>query len=449
MRKKYTIDDVIESCEHLGWTLLDSEYKNLKGKLHFICNKHKNEGVQQTNYKNILRGYGCKSCSIENNRKKRRMSEKEMKSITEMHGFIYCGFEYIDGHLHIQYKCKNHIEKGIQHMPTGQMKKSSGKCKYCFGRDRTHEEFVEMMDKINPNIRIIGEYTKTNKTILCECKIDGHKWSPKINNLLVGQGCPICAYKKTKLRCTKTTKQFKNEIKNILPNIEIVGEYINSHTDILCRCKKCGKSWYTTPTSLLNAKIGCPSCVNISTSERCKKTKQQFEHELHNVNKNILVLGDYINRNTSILCKCTIHNILFNSKPTSLLDGHTKCKYCATSISSGERILYNILDNMSIKYETQKRFKNCIDIITLPFDAYLTEYNIAIEYDGEGHYYQINRTKDMNKNKIEFQKVIEHDKIKTKYCKDNNIPLIRIPYWEKRNMEYFLFDKFKKLGILN
>ena len=38
-----------------------------------------------------------------------------------------------------------------------------------------------------------------------------------------------------------------------------------------------------------------------------------------------------------------------------------------------------------------------------------------------------------------------HDAIKTQYCKDNNIPLIRIPYWERKNLECFLMDKIKEI----
>ena len=41
----------------------------------------------------------------------------------------------------------------------------------------------------------------------------------------------------------------------------------------------------------------------------------------------------------------------------------------------------------------------------------------------------------------------QRDQIKTQYCKDNNIPLIRIPYWEKDNMEQFLLQKFKELSV--
>ena len=34
-----------------------------------------------------------------------------------------------------------------------------------------------------------------------------------------------------------------------------------------------------------------------------------------------------------------------------------------------------------------------------------------------------------------------HDKIKNEYCKNNNIELIRIPYYEKENIYNILTDK--------
>ena len=38
--------------------------------------------------------------------------------------------------------------------------------------------------------------------------------------------------------------------------------------------------------------------------------------------------------------------------------------------------------------------------------------------------------------------------IKNDFCKRNNIDLIRIPYWEFDDLEYFLFDNLVKLGII-
>lgn len=47
-----------------------------------------------------------------------------------------------------------------------------------------------------------------------------------------------------------------------------------------------------------------------------------------------------------------------------------------------------ILDRYKINYEQEKTFKTCISDkgYLLPFDFYLPNYNILIEYDGEQHY---------------------------------------------------------------
>ena len=35
-------------------------------------------------------------------------------------------------------------------------------------------------------------------------------------------------------------------------------------------------------------------------------------------------------------------------------------------------------------------------------------------------------------------KVQYHDAIKNEYCKNHDIPLIRVPYWEKHNIKEFI-----------
>ena len=51
-----------------------------------------------------------------------------------------------------------------------------------------------------------------------------------------------------------------------------------------------------------------------------------------------------------------------------------------------------------------------------------------LEYDGEGHFFQVGNWN--------FEKQHQYDLIKNKYCFDNNIPLIRIPY----DAEYTIDD---------
>ena len=55
-----------------------------------------------------------------------------------------------------------------------------------------------------------------------------------------------------------------------------------------------------------------------------------------------------------------------------------------------------------------------------------------IEVDGEQHYRAINFFG--GEENLEYNQL--HDKIKSDYCKENNLPLIRISYIDLRNGQY-------------
>ena len=70
----------------------------------------------------------------------------------------------------------------------------------------------------------------------------------------------------------------------------------------------------------------------------------------------------------------------------------------------------------------------------LPFDFYLPQYNCCIEYDGKQHYLYGGFGNDL----LELMNIKYRDNIKTNYCQQNNIKLIRIPYWDFDNIEEIL-----------
>ena len=44
-----------------------------------------------------------------------------------------------------------------------------------------------------------------------------------------------------------------------------------------------------------------------------------------------------------------------------------------------------------------------------------------------------------------FKRRIENDEIKNKYCKDNGIELLRIPYWKRDEIENILVNRIKTI----
>lgn len=101
---------------------------------------------------------------------------------------------------------------------------------------------------------------------------------------------------------------------------------------------------------------------------------------------------------------------------------------CWKKYNIGVQKVISILQKNNIKYEQEKKYDTCVlpKGFKLPFDFYLPEYNILIEYDGEQHFkVAFGQTEE----KLILQK--QYDEIKNQWCKDNNIKLIRIPYYKK------------------
>ena len=191
--------------------------------------------------------------------------------------------------------------------------------------------------------------------------------------------------------------------------------------------------------NLLKSNGNCAYCIGRH------RTKEDLQKELNELHGNITIIN-YIDYSSPIKVKCNICGSEWKTRGVNLTQGHG-CPNCATS--KFELDVEKVLDKWKLSKTIQYRYNDCRDIIPLPFDFYLNEYNILIEVDGEGHYMPIRRG-SMTDNDAENQlrKIQYHDKIKTEYCESNHIILIRIPYWERDDIEYYLFNKLLKYNII-
>ena len=233
-------------------------------------------------------------------------------------------------------------------------------CPKCAGTMKlTHEEFINRMREINNDIETLGEYVNNYTKIKVRCKIDGHEWEVKPNDLLNNHGCPKCASNMKK----STHEEFINKLKEINEYIEILGEYINNRTKIKCRCKIDGYEWETRPDNLLSGQ-GCPKC----SSNIRNKTTEYFINELKEVNENIEILGEYKGNKVKIKVKCKKDGYEWKATPNRLLSG-TGCPKC--NESKGEKRVAKYLDSRNIDYERQYKFDECKSKYKLPFDFYI------------------------------------------------------------------------------
>ncbi len=302
-----------------------------------------------------------------------------------------------------------------------------------FSNRKTHEQYVNEVREINPNIVVLGQYAGIDIPILHKCLKHNIEWMPHPITILNGGGCYECGIEKLKEQKIKTNEQYINELKLVNSNIIPLEPYLGALVPILHKCLIDGYEWRTTPANVLYGK-GCPKCAG-----NAKKTHIEYVDEVAAINSDIEVVGEYINALTPILHRCKIDGCEWYTRPSDVLKGKG-CPQCKQS--KGEKSICLWLDGRNIEYMRQKTFIDCRDNKSLPFDFYLSKYNICIEYDGIQHFEPVDFSgKGKEWAKMQFEYTQRHDKIKTEYCQNNNIKLLRIAYFEdiEEKLNNFLF----------
>lgn len=251
----------------------------------------------------------------------------------------------------------------------------------------TDEEFIKKYEELKSS-RKMGEFYNCDKTsVLNHAKKIGYD--------------------------TKSNKQYKLSEKdkqiilqnyNIKTSVQLAEEFKVSRGMIT-------KIWYD------NNLIGKEIKSHITGNDLTNKTFGKWT-VIEKTNKRASNGGVYWH----CICECgNEKNILAQS----LLNGQSLSCGEHSNISKGNSKIIEILNSNNIQYETEKKFNSCKDKRELPFDFYI-ENKYLIEYDGKQHF---------DKNSIfDYEYTHNHDLLKSKWCKENNIPLIRIPYTHYDNL---------------
>ena len=214
-------------------------------------------------------GRGCKECRIKIFTKSRtKTNEDFLKELLEINPEIIPLEQYINSHTKIQVQCKI----------CGYLWKSKPKdllhgygCRKCSkkmaaeSRKLTKEEVLDRLSKNNQNIELLDEYIDLNEVIKVRCKCCGNTWETKVKNILYGRGCKICSLLRRSNSRRKSQEQFVLDVKQVLPTVNIKGEYKNSSTPVECECMVCGFLWDALPESLITGH-GCRRCSRSGTS---------------------------------------------------------------------------------------------------------------------------------------------------------------------------------------
>jgi len=286
----------------------------------------------------------------------------------------------------------------------------------------TKEEFVEKARKVHGDKYDYSksEYYEKRKKVCIICPIHGEFWQ-NAGDHMKGSNCPKCIIDRRKSNLNDFIER-ANRVHNNKYDYSKV-DYKTNKEKVCIICPIHGEFWQR-PDKHLFAERGCSKCGGSN-----KLTKEEF------IEKSIKIHGNkydyskvvYENHETKVCIICPKHGE-FLQKANSHLNGNG-CPICKSS--KGELSIKKWLEENHISFIPQYRFQKCKDKKTLPFDFYLPDHNICIEYDGLQHFKPMGFSG--SKSNILFEITKKHDKMRNDFCKNNNIRLIRIKYSENIN----------------
>jgi len=318
------------------------------------------------------------------------------------------------------------------------------------------KEWHPTLNDKNPN-----EYCPSSHEFVWWKCGQGHEWYAVISSRsgINGNNCPYCA------------GQLPTEDNNLLvdnphlceewyyeKNDKRPEEYCpNSNQEVWWQCKK-GHEWPALISNRNSKESGCPYCAGqLPSKENNLFTRDPvLASEWHTTKNGDLTPYDVTvssNKYAWWKCKECDHEwyTMINWRSGENGSGCPECN----KTSTGEILISSVLDSYSIPNTSQFRIEECRNKNKLPFDHAVfgdiekTDLIFLIEFDGYHHFYPVCFGGISEEMAIKTMKQTQfHDKIKDKYCLDNNIHLLRINYKDFDNIPTIITTELQKYNLL-
>ena len=300
-------------------------------------------------------------------------------------------------------------------------------------KDLTNQKFGKLTV-----LYLIKQRTKDGNAIWhCKCEC-GNECDICSKNLVqnITQSCGCLRKENAKKMGKNTFHDLTNQRFGSLIAISKTNKKQNSNYIWKCNCD-CGNIHYVAGGQLVSGKIKSCGCKRIEAISQAKT--------INIINQRIgklIVLkqaGKDSDGSYNYLCQCDCGNQkIING--VSLRRGVTKSCGCI-NYSIGEKNIQKILQDNDIKFQQEYIFS---DLPKKRYDFVIIENNQIsriIEFDGRQHFEVCNNIWEKSSSLKERQ---QRDKEKNEYALSHNIPLVRIPYWERDNitLEMLMSDKY-------
>lgn len=276
-------------------------------------------------------------------------------------------------------------------------------------------------------IPMTNKYINSNTNMEWECACGNH-FTKTWSDLLRTPWCTDCSNENMRNMLQKDNNKVKNDFKN--KGLAMLESYKNTAGRVLCidadgyyhKVQHCNVIEDSFKPSIVDKTSPQYTILNIhnyikNNNLPCKLNSKEYTGSSDN--------------NLIFECKCG--NKYITSWYTFISTNRYRCEKCSKSISKIALATEEWLDLNNIKYKKEFTFDDCKDVFRLPFDYAIIDNNndlkLIVEVDGRQHLYP-------SFGDDSFIITIIHDAIKNSYCEDNNIKLIRIPYWEFENENY-------------
>ncbi len=367
-------------------------YKNMKEKVIIIYNNCKFYQSPE----NHLLGKLCE---------KRYDTERFIFEAIKIHGDKYdyskTEFKNMRNHVIIIYNNIEYLQSPSKHL--------MGKCPEKNRKLRTTKEFIEESNKIwkNKYDYSLVDYKGSHIEVLI--KFENKIYRQKPAQHLLGYNCERNTIKNQNDFIQKAKEKHGDKYDYSILNYTGIENKIDIIYKGITYSQKAGAHLYA---GLVERKI------ERKTTEEFIEISNQIHDFKFNYDKSV-----YINNSCMITITCMVHGD-FIQYASSHMSG-TGCPHCRES--KGEKSIAKFLDKYKILYTRQKKFDNCKGIKhKLPFDFYIASMNSCIEFDGIQHFKPIKQFGGIEA----FEATKINDKIKSDYCEENFINLVRIKYDE-------------------
>lgn len=291
-------------------------------------------------------------------------------------------------------------------------------------KNKTHEAFVlEVFEVLGNEYEVVGKYTNARTKVAMKHKECGRIYESMPRSILRGSGCnyPDCKYKNRAMSHDDFIHRFQERANG---EYELLSAYKDSRSNITLKHTPCGEVFDIRANSFIQG-VGCRTCgLKVQLNNN-------FSDEVAELtNGRFAVVGDYMNSRTKVQVKHLECGLITEVFPTDFKN-RLACKHC--SMSYGEIQIRKFLEDNQVKFRQEYKFDDLIHKSALRFDfAIFDEDRISclVEFDGVQHYQPIERFGG----KQTFEQTKIRDELKNKYCKENGITLVRIPYYKKKEI---------------